>query len=187
MPAFDGSENYDYDSAEKFDFDSYLVEQSEEAKSPSARDLLQSSKFSDVVSLALTDLKVVEKHPFIKVQMNHWVTPMKSSDGGSKCFACLAGSVMINTLKVGMMQRTTPATVFLDGSSTNIRIYENLLSLSDLAFGSVERALARFEVPNLLLDDILTIQSQYVPYEKDARGFKNYLHTTVNLLRQHGQ
>jgi hypothetical protein len=59
-------------------------------------------KMSEILTLAIDDLELCEKDPNMEVNMGEWVTVANfySSNTNPKCYACLAGGVMVKTLHI---------------------------------------------------------------------------------------
>lgn len=124
---------------------------------------------SQLIRLALADLRKVEADPKYRVSMGHWHS--RCSD---TCYVCLAGSVMAKTLSA------PPVNVPLSAFPND---YQALLALNDFRMGHVDVACMRLgiERPESVPGGI------YVPgYEEDPERFHSTMHYLAANLEAAG-
>lgn len=88
---------------------------------------------SDVLELALRDLKMVEKDEKYEVKMTEWHQPISYS----KCQVCLAGSIMAKSLKVPFHCEANYAGIFDElGERWSYITAHKLAIVSNVALGN---------------------------------------------------
>lgn len=108
----------------------------------------RATKLSQILRLALHDLKLVERNRRYEVDMGTWVS--RSRDG--KCNVCLAGAVMVSRFRIGVKcfdYNCTPANLGEDSTAQKLR------ALNALRTGSIRQALYEIGTPTwTLLQDV---------------------------------
>lgn len=99
------------------------------------------NKFSDLIEVALGDLKAVERSKQYRIGMNQdWHSPVHRDDGEEQyCIVCFAGAVMAKTLGIADEENVTPSD-FTDQDTQN-----KLKALDDLREGDITCAFQRME------------------------------------------
>lgn len=93
------------------------------------------SKPSELIRLALRDLRAVERSKKYTVDMGSWHEP--NEDTGV-CHVCLAGAVMARSLKAGRDYDLTPSEMWTHGVSPVW--HDRLVALDDLRSGDLAGA-----------------------------------------------
>lgn len=132
-------------------------------------------KPSELIRVALKDLKSVEKSPFYKVDMLRWHKGLTLS---RRCTVCLAGAVMARTLKMPILKDITPYTHEFDDGLTN-----KLGALDSFRQGYIARALHRMGIgqPSELWPDFPVRE-----YHDDKKGFHEDMQALSKILAEAG-
>lgn len=109
-------------------------------------------KPSELIRVALADLRKVERSEKYKVDMGNWHGPGR--DG--RCHVCLAGSVMAKTLKYNPDDPVIPVCGYGDGTGDKLHALDNFreglinhglsnLSLPETPWFNTRRHICRYE------------------------------------------
>lgn len=122
----------------------------------------QIEKPSELLRVALDDLRVVEKMPAYSINMETWHSPDSDSPPGSHCYVCIAGAVMVNTLNVGTNRAVLPMD-FIDSISNK------LYAINELRMGNIYQALHYMGIsaPGVHLD-------RFMPYYEDVDFYQSF-------------
>jgi len=124
---------------------------------------------SDLLELALEDLKKAEKNPNYKIDMGDWHTP-----DGDACSVCMAGAVIGFTLDAGF-EDMNPYDFPKD-------IQDKLLAINALRKGGVTDA--EDWLPALRGKDIANFK--VVHYKVNPEKFKSDIQAMIEGLRKYG-
>jgi len=113
-------------------------------------------KPSELIRLALSDLRKCEAAPDIKVNMNYWLVPIP---GG--CAVCLAGAVMRQSLGMIPQKGLTPSSCDLD-----VQDADALRALNEFRCGRVALGCR-----GLGVDSQLMLDRSVPEYEEDREAF----------------
>lgn len=132
-------------------------------------------KPSDLIELALADLTAVEAQPEVfKVLMDYWLV---ASEGPSICYVCLAGAVMVGTLRCGHDISMFPNEI--GDPDTRIK----LCALNKFREGRIDIA---FEYMRLKLPSEFSGRRNIIEYELYPAKFKRDMQELANDLREYG-
>ena len=120
---------------------------------------------ADLIRLALSDLRKVEKDPRYEVSMDSWHEPR-----GGTCHACLAGSVMAMSLNADIGEPLSPPSFLVS---------RKLSALDEFRTGSIEGGLDElgFKSP-----DTLPNWHYVCDYEDDPEAFHADMHKLADDL-----
>lgn len=139
-------------------------------------------KLSDLIVVAIKDLKAVEKSKTYEVNMSQWHTAYERPKVGTpatKCSVCFAGSVMAKSMKLN------PETQINDPDYFSAHNRQRLYALDTLRSGDVEKALDQIGDS---MPDSLTFEHQVVPgYYGNPVGFKDKMLEIAKTLKQIGK
>ena len=129
-------------------------------------------KPSDLLTLALADLKKVERSSKYKVAMSKWHMP--TADGA--CAVCMAGAVIAKTLEVERFKERTPSAFETDTE-------KKLCAIDYLRRGDLTVALyvLGFDHPRFLVGAI-----DVVDYQDDPQQFKKDMQDLIKALKGEG-
>ena len=128
-------------------------------------------KSSELIRIAVGDLKKVLASPKHEIDMNEWIQPTSTA-----CYVCLAGAVLINTLG------------YDDNHMLNIgeqpdEVQDIMIKLNDLRKGYIEDFLD--DDASKVLDDILDHQIDPFTYADDGARFIEQLDSLATKLEAH--
>ena len=130
-------------------------------------------KPSALLTLAMKDLKKIEKSTHYEVFMEEWHEP---SRGGRFCSVCLAGSVIANTLKSTKDKGLIPADYDMDTEN-------KLNALDEFRQGRVTRALKCMDIAiPKQLKEIYKVAS----YSDGCAKFKSDMNKIIARLKKAG-
>ena len=127
---------------------------------------------SELLQLALDDLRKCEADPRFKIDMSQWVTPVNEV-----CYVCLAGSVMIQELGASPEKWCAPLH-FQYGVS------DKLWALNQFRLGllcSAYKFLGR-ELPENLPERVCVTR-----HNDDKEQFHQDMESLIKLLQEHGE
>ena len=70
------------------------------------------NKLSDLLELAMKDVRAIEEDPRYRLDMSHWHMPSIETPG--VCLVCMAGAVMANTLEISPTQNFGEPHILVD-------------------------------------------------------------------------
>jgi len=123
---------------------------------------------SELIALALRDIKWVEKHPKYFVKMETW---------RSGCGVCFAGSVMTRRFKI-TDGRCTPCLFTTEWANA-------FWALDRFRLGAVTEGLRHLGI-RLQFDDTEIFSVDVCPYEHDPDSFKRDIGNLITLLQREG-
>lgn len=125
---------------------------------------------SKLIRLAITDLQIVEKTPAYRIDMDQWYTPYNDKF----YLVCLAGAVMVNTLKIPKNKNFGP-----DDTE-----YGDLLKALDrFRRGDIESAFLylKLDIPESIPNNVDLPEYKYEPIE-----FIQEMNKLADLLEKMG-
>lgn len=128
-------------------------------------------KPSELIRVALEDVRLVEKDDRYIVFMDDWHTT-RNREGA--CHVCLAGAVMAKSLKANVWEYTTPKKY-----PTDVR--SKLFALDHFRSGDVNLGLMSMGWPQKS-----TRPTRITPYEKDRELFHEDMNELANYLETIG-
>jgi len=130
------------------------------------------NKPSELILLALGDLKKVERSKKYEVNMSQWHKP------NGACKVCLAGSVIAMTLGAD------PTDNYLDGDlGFNRDTVKKIYALNGFRSGDIDYGLNEI---NKSVKKGIPKKMEVIPYEKNATQFKNDMRKMAKLLKSKG-
>lgn len=132
---------------------------------------------SQLLKLALTDLKKCERSKKFKINMNdYWYYQNKNT-----CFVCLAGAVMVKSLNIPTTYEgnITPFSLMFD---ENIR--RKLRAINSFRCGDIVMAYSHF---NRKMPDILPKEFLIRDYYLNTREFKKDIQFLISELKKIGE
>jgi hypothetical protein len=127
---------------------------------------------SELIRLALSDLRKVEKDERYVVDMDEWHWPPPRG----RCHVCLAGAVMAGTLGVDPREYILPASFSLDS--------EKLRSLNTFRLGFIGHGLERLygvgHLPEGVPDHV-----DVPDYKRDRARFYDAMLAMADMLEEH--
>lgn len=142
---------------------------------------------SDLIRLALRDLKQVEKmKKTYRVDMGTWFEA-KDSHNYNKCAVCFAGSVMARTCKLDPKDIELGFTDAVNTLTDDLDASDKFIALDNFREGYVKRGLNRvFNITKYVGDKGINfpgiMDRHIVKYEKDKRKFKQQMANLANDL-----
>ncbi len=91
-------------------------------------------KISDLINMAIDDIEAIEKMENYVIDMGTWHETTKFDDGVEKCAVCMAGAVMVNTLKANYDQTIFP----LSYAGNDPYTAQRLMALNSFRIGDLE-------------------------------------------------
>ena len=147
-----------------------------------AKDILP-NKLSDLILVALSDLKAVEKVKAYKIDMGKWHA-LNSSE--TACQVCQAGVVMARSLDCPIGSDVTP-------SDYPRSINRKLIALDSVREGSISDALYLMGIKVKTVDQSNLVDEldegkgvSYSSYDKDPAKYKRYLLQVSKKLKAVG-
>ena len=127
---------------------------------------------SELLRVALDDLRKCEADPRFKIDMSQWVMPQ---DG--VCYVCLAGSVMIQELGASPKIGCLP-------SHFSEEVSDKLDALNEFRMGFIDAAYESLgqELPENLPEGIRVTR-----YNDDKEQFHKDMESLIKLLQEHGE
>ena len=137
------------------------------------------SKPSELINLALKDLKAVEKSRQYVVNMNHWHETDRQYDNSipeGTCAVCFAGSVMAQTCKA-------PANKSFGVKNFGRENTDKFIALDEFREGNIEMG---FETLGLNFPSLLQSDIEIVDYQDDPKFFKEQMQEVADTLAKLG-
>lgn len=131
-------------------------------------------KLSDLIELALRDLRKVEKDERYRVNMYSWHEPTLSG----KCLVCFAGAVMAGTLETPINKDVLP-------SRFDEHTAARLNALNEVRCGLIRQALDSVG-ENVDIEFVVYDNPRPIEYKKDPEGFYTDLSDLALRLREAG-
>lgn len=135
------------------------------------------NKMSELILLALRDLKKIEKLKSYEVDMREWHTAPEDTYGEStKCQVCFAGSVISRTLKM-------PKNKTVDMSMFSNKMSNKFYALDSLRQGYVGSAYRALGIDS---DAMHGMDRRITPYSYDSKKFKEEMYQLAQDLKKEG-
>lgn len=138
-------------------------------------------RLSDLIRVALADLRKVEKSKRYVVDMTRWHANEENEEGALRCHVCLAGAVMAKTLGIRADCNTNPD--LIDPFSRDVR--KKLLALDEVRKGNVSAALYLLD-PRASLPAVIDGWQEAPPYVHSSKAFHKYLGDLADQLQAAG-
>lgn len=143
-------------------------------------------KPSELIRLALSDMKAILKNPKFKVRMDVYMEYVNPDD--KRCTVCLAGSVMANTLKIKPSRKRQFGHSPADFEDADEDTYRKLRAINALRNGSASYA---FEILKLSGKEkakklIRNIKYNYPENALQRKNFINEMEIFANDLQAAG-
>ena len=122
---------------------------------------LSKLKPSALLLHALADLKLCEADPKYKIQMSFWHTPISISS--KTCTVCLAGAVMVKTLKAKKSGSYGPASFDTNNASS-------LTALDKFRKGELRKGLLVLKYSSEKVEKV-PVNRVVTPYSEDSEKF----------------
>ena len=133
---------------------------------PVTEDVLP-DKLSELLNVALKDLKKCERSKKYEVYMMAWHLP--NSDKGT-CMVCLAGSVMAKEFKL------SPSECAAWSDIKDDKVKSKIVALSDIAFGVSVNRTVRLAKDN--------VKAPFVEYRKDSKKWWKYMRELLRNIKK---
>lgn len=143
------------------------------------------NKPSDLLQVALDDLRLCEKDPLYAIEMGDW------HKANGKCRVCLAGAVMAKTLRCSPTSSFVPsmigsgyATHLTDLSGEQrLQLTKQLSAIDRFRSGYIGPA---FSFLNMVLPKAIPFSMDMHAYSASRSGFYDDMNKLIVLLKQHG-
>lgn len=128
-------------------------------------------KLSEALQLALVDLIKLEENAEFAINMDVFCTDNRTGERqwlpDKKCYVCLAGAAMVNTLN-----DYSDISLGLDNPAR-----ENLMYISDIALGCENVLWWCNDLPQYM-------EENFVAYQENPEGFKDYVRGAIEILKE---
>lgn len=131
---------------------------------------------SDLIMLALADLRKCEQDPQYRIGMNAWHAPL---DTEPVCVVCLAGAVMSKTLEASPEDHLAPESF----QRISNDVWCRLVALDRFRVGACARAFEEMELPGGTGD---LFERAITDYEDDPQVFFEDMETLAADLKEAG-
>lgn len=139
---------------------------------PVTEDVLP-DKLSELLEVALTDLKKCERSTKYRVSMLHWHTPVPE---GNACWVCLAGSVMAKEFKLSPKDFATFAHVTNEGVQNKITLLSNLALRTYSDSADNDSLISRVAAE--------TVKERYVSYRQNSKAWWRYMRAMLRKIKE---
>lgn len=138
-------------------------------------------KPSQLLRVAVADLKKVEKDERYVVDMDRWHRPLfTSNSGGIKCHVCLAGSALAKSLGISPDE---PFSCLDIGISDKFK--DRMSALNYFRCGAVVMGLHNMGINDRRVPAELTKKLPIVEYKSDKKKFKRQMLGLARKLEKH--
>ena len=148
------------------------------------------SKPSELVKLAIIDLKAIEATPGYLIDMGSWHVGHAPGSSGDKCWVCLAGAVMANSLGVKPSMSVKPWDPIFD---SDVTLEGKLEALDSFRSGDIYHGITLMcpefdtdEKADALLEKMGESCNIFIPeYEEDREEFYQGMEKVIKILKEH--